>query len=36
VRLSGAAAERAGELGLEVDVSLTHSRRDAAAVAIAA
>jgi len=36
VRLSGAAAERAGELGLQVDVSLTHSRRDAAAVAIAA
>jgi holo-[acyl-carrier protein] synthase len=36
VRLSGAAAQRAGELGLEVDVSLTHSRRDAAAVAIAA
>jgi holo-[acyl-carrier protein] synthase len=36
VRLSGAAAERADELGLRVDVSLTHSRRDAAAVAIAA
>ena len=36
VRLSGAAAARAGELGLDVDVSLTHSRRDAAAVAIAA
>jgi holo-[acyl-carrier protein] synthase len=36
VRLSGAAAARAGELGLRVDVSLTHSRRDAAAVAIAA
>ena len=36
VRLSGAAAQRASELGLSVDVSLTHSRRDAAAVAIAA
>jgi holo-[acyl-carrier protein] synthase len=36
VRLSGAAARRADELGLRVDVSLTHSRRDAAAVAIAA
>jgi holo-[acyl-carrier protein] synthase len=36
VRLSGAAARRARELGLEVDVSLTHSRTDAAAVAIAA
>jgi holo-[acyl-carrier protein] synthase len=36
VRLFGAAAERAGELGVQVDVSLTHSRRDAAAVAIAA
>jgi holo-[acyl-carrier protein] synthase len=36
VRLSGAAAERAGHLGVRVDVSLTHSRRDAAAVAIAA
>jgi holo-[acyl-carrier protein] synthase len=36
VRLSGAAAQRADELGLQVDVSLTHSRRDAAAVAIAA
>ena len=36
VRLSGAAERRAGELGLSVDVSLTHSRRDAAAVAIAA
>jgi holo-[acyl-carrier protein] synthase len=36
VRLSGAAAKRADELGLRVDVSLTHSRRDAAAVAIAA
>jgi holo-[acyl-carrier protein] synthase len=36
VRLSGAAAERADELGVRIDVSLTHSRRDAAAVAIAA
>jgi holo-[acyl-carrier protein] synthase len=36
VRLSGAAAKRAGELGVQIDVSLTHSRRDAAAVAIAA
>jgi len=36
VRLRGAAAERARELGVRVDVSLTHTRRDAAAVAIAA
>jgi holo-[acyl-carrier protein] synthase len=36
VRLSGAAAKRASDLGCSVDVSLTHSRRDAAAVAIAA
>ena len=35
IRLSGAAAARAAELGLHVDVSLTHSHRDAAAVAIA-
>ena len=35
VRLSGAAAARAAELGVQVSVSLTHSRRDAAAVAIA-
>ena len=35
VRLTGAAAARAGELGVEVSVSLTHTRRDAAAVAIA-
>jgi holo-[acyl-carrier protein] synthase len=34
VRLSGAAAERAAALGVEVRVSLTHTRRDAAAVAI--
>jgi holo-[acyl-carrier protein] synthase len=36
VRLSGAAAARANELGVRVNVSLTHTRRDAAAVAIAA
>ncbi|MFL5824643.1 MAG: holo-ACP synthase [Solirubrobacteraceae bacterium] len=36
VRLHGAAAERARALGVEVSVSMTHSRRDAAAVAIAA
>ncbi len=35
VRLSGAAAERAQALGVEVAVSLTHSRGQAAAVAIA-
>ena len=35
VRLFGAAAGRARALGVRVDVSLTHSRRDAAAVAIA-
>ena len=34
VRLSGGAAERARELGVRVVVSLTHSRRNAAAVAI--
>jgi holo-[acyl-carrier protein] synthase len=34
VRLSGAVADRAAELGVEVRVSLTHTRRDAAAVAI--
>ena len=36
VRLHGLAAARAAELGVTVSVSLTHSRRDAAAVAIAA
>jgi holo-[acyl-carrier protein] synthase len=36
VRLSGAAAERAMILRVRVEVSLTHTRRDAAAVAIAA
>ena len=35
VRLSGAAAARAGSLGVRVEVSLTHSRREAAAVAVA-
>jgi len=35
VRLSGAAAARAAALGVTVRISLTHSRRDAAAVAIA-
>ena len=35
VRLSGAAAERAAALGVEVAVSLTHGRGHAAAVAIA-
>ena len=34
VRLAGTAAQRAAELGVEVEVSLTHTRRDAAAVAI--
>jgi holo-[acyl-carrier protein] synthase len=36
IRLSGGAAARAAELGVQVEVSLTHTRRDAAAVAIAA
>jgi holo-[acyl-carrier protein] synthase len=36
VRLSGAAAERAAAMGVDVAVSLTHSRGHAAAVAIAA
>jgi holo-[acyl-carrier protein] synthase len=35
VRLHGAVAARAQALGVEVSVSLTHSRRDAAAVAVA-
>jgi holo-[acyl-carrier protein] synthase len=34
VRLTGAAAQRAATLGVEVAVSLTHSRGQAAAVAI--
>jgi holo-[acyl-carrier protein] synthase len=36
VRLSGAVAERAAALGVSVSVSLTHTRRDAGAIAIAA
>jgi holo-[acyl-carrier protein] synthase len=36
VRLRGQAAARAAALGVTVTVSLTHSRRDAAAIAIAA
>ena len=36
VRLSGAAAERAQALGVRVEVSLTHTGREAAAVALAA
>jgi holo-[acyl-carrier protein] synthase len=36
VRLHGAVAARAGELGVKVEVSLTHTRRDAAAIAITA
>ena len=34
VRLSGAAAKRAGELGVSAEVSLTHTRTTAAAVAL--
>ena len=34
VRLRGAAARRAQELGVTVSVSLTHTRRDAAAIAV--
>lgn len=36
IRLHGAVAARASELGVEVNVSLTHTRHDAGAVAIAA
>ncbi len=36
IRLSGTAAARAAELGVSVEISLTHTGRDAAAVAIAA
>jgi holo-[acyl-carrier protein] synthase len=36
IRLHGAAAERAAELGVEVHISLTHTRREAAAVAMLA
>jgi holo-[acyl-carrier protein] synthase len=35
IRLSGTAAARAAELGVRVEVSLTHTGREAAAVAIA-
>ncbi len=35
VALHGAAAARAAELGVEVSISLTHTGRDAAAVAVA-
>ena len=35
VRLSGTAAARAAELGVSVEISLTHTGREAAAVAIA-
>jgi holo-[acyl-carrier protein] synthase len=35
VRLHGTIAERASELGVEINISLTHTRRDAAAIAIA-
>jgi holo-[acyl-carrier protein] synthase len=34
LRLHGAAAARAEALGVQVSISLTHSRRDAAAVAV--
>jgi holo-[acyl-carrier protein] synthase len=34
VRLSGRAAKRAGELGVTVDISLTHSRGMAGAIAV--
>jgi holo-[acyl-carrier protein] synthase len=36
VRLHGTVAQRADQLGVEVSVSLTHTKRDAAAIAIAA
>jgi holo-[acyl-carrier protein] synthase len=36
VRLHGAIAARAIELGVDIKISLTHTRRDAAAIAIAA
>ena len=35
IRLSGSAAARAAELGVQIEVSLTHTGREAAAVAIA-
>ena len=34
ILLHGAMAQRAAELGVEVEISLTHTRRDAAAVAV--
>ena len=34
VRLYGTAAQRAAQLGVEVEISLTHTTRDAGAVAI--
>jgi holo-[acyl-carrier protein] synthase len=36
VRLHGAVAERARELGVDIQISLTHTRTNAGAVAIAA
>jgi holo-[acyl-carrier protein] synthase len=36
IRLSGSAAARAAELGVSVEISLTHTTHEAAAVAIAA
>jgi holo-[acyl-carrier protein] synthase len=36
VRLRGSVAERAQALGVSLRISMTHSRRDAAAVAVAA
>jgi len=35
IKLSGSAAARAAELGVQIEVSLTHTDREAAAVAIA-
>jgi holo-[acyl-carrier protein] synthase len=35
IKLSGSAAERAAELGVRIEVSLTHTDHEAAAVAIA-
>ncbi|HEY2772188.1 MAG TPA: holo-ACP synthase [Solirubrobacteraceae bacterium] len=35
IRLHGRVAERAGELGVEIRISLTHAREEAAAVAVA-
>jgi len=36
IKLSGSAAKRAAELGVSVEISLTHTTHEAAAVAIAA